>query len=568
MNFSLIKVLFLGLISFGFFICSNASAATVACSSLWLNGFPEQGYVADAGNCHGFVPASTSLHGGQKLYFQNESIDIPEAKTRLEWAADALVYSSSKYESYGLVPQIRIIYSPRPHQANAEHMAFSYVEFFQLPHEYCPIIIYPASLSLSKDHFYQMIAHEVYHCVQKNSFPLQTSAAVQGTSQGLFWFEGIAQFMSNEVYPASDFEYHPMFGRFDGRLPIFQQSSPYLTEGFFQGLFWFMGSSPAQMHSLQNLFSTGGASDAQDIMAIPRISEAFHEIGRRISFLELNDSSGTLSPWRVEKQFITVSEDPTSVATISFIDFGIQPFEISFPRGGEYQVTVRRPDGAKLSLRKVGTPLWEEGGFPSSFVSECDSERKFEGVYTRDAEDYGLNTVTLEITRRENTSCACRVETTPTDTCLFGSWQVDHNNMREFMNKLSNGKINITSTSGSLKLLFNPDGTHSSDYQNLKINAVTNGGGPGTAIQWTWNGVQNLIYTDYKIGADKKLCGVGVSGEVIGRATMTVGGQVIEIPTQATSFTGQGRLTYTCDERNYKYTVDTGSFVHTWIYNR
>ena len=41
------------------------------------------------------------------------TLDSMEAKTRLEWAADALVYSSGKYESFGLVPQIRIVISPQ-----------------------------------------------------------------------------------------------------------------------------------------------------------------------------------------------------------------------------------------------------------------------------------------------------------------------------------------------------------------------------------------------------------------------------------------------------------------------
>lgn len=556
------------LVVVGLFAAAAAQAQTVVCSSLWLNGFPEQGYVFDAGDCHPFTPASVSLHSGQELYFQNEAVDNMEAKTRLEWAADALVYSSGKYESFGLVPQIRIVYSPQPNRTDANHLAFTFIEFFQLPLEFCPIVIYPSAALLSKDHFYQMIAHEVYHCVQKNSFPAQSSAAVQGSSQGLFWFEGLAQFMSNEVYPINDFEYHPMFGRFNGNVPFFQQTSPYLSEGFFQGLFWFSGSSAATLHAMQYAFSTGGGTAVQDVLTIPRISEAFHEVARRISFLELNDSSGALSPWRVEKQFLVVPDTSTAVVDITFKDFAIQPFEISFPKGGDYQITVHRIGGAKLSIRKVGDTAWDSSGFPTHFVTECDTERKFEGVYTRAEGDLGSNTVRLEITRRDNSACPCDVAVKPVDMCLFGAWQVDHANLREFMTKATGSNMNITGSSGALKLMFDVEGNLSFDYQDLKVNAAMSADGENTSIQWSWNGINNLAYTDKQSTAEKRMCVVPVSGHVVTKATMTIDGQTMEIPSSGMNFTSSGSLAYTCSANTYKYTVNTGPFTHEWIYNR
>jgi len=543
--------------------------AQAPCSSLWSLGFPERGRVENAGNCTPFSPSLVLLSSGQEMYFQDTAGENPLYKQYMEWAAEAFVYASLKYSSFASVPKIRMVFSDR---ANVEDgggnitRAFSYVEFFQRGLEFCPIVLYPASTDLNKEFFQQMVAHEIYHCVQKVNFPDQVSAVVQGASEGQFWFEGIAQFMSNDVYPRNDFEYHPMFGRFDQHVPFFQQNNPYLSEFFFQGLFWHQGASSANVHNTQSHFGGSGATGQDDALNVPDISEAFHKTARNLSFQELNDSSGNLAQWRAEKQVFYIPETPTSSITISFMDFSTEPFEIVFPKRGKYHLTIHGIDGAKLSVRKTGSPTWQER-FDSTITTECNTDRKLEGIYTRVSPDLSLNGVRIDILREDNDECPCVIENKPTDLCLFGTWNVDTNTVLDFMRRLTANAFDLTSVSGNVKLTFTPDGGHQWDYQNLIISGQTRGRRP-SQINMYWNGVSNLTYSNVTTSSSAKVCTKTQGNNIQSRATMSARGQTFNIPVMNAPFSGEGELPYHCNASVFTYDINTGPAPLNWIFHR
>ncbi len=552
-----------------FFSAHTGAQASVVCSTLWVNGYPERGRTDSTDGCEQYFPESTSLGTGQQIYFQNRTIENPNVKQHLEWTAEAFSYSANKYSAFASVPKIRFVYSERPFgsdTSDASTFAFSYVEFFQLGAEFCPIVIYPTSLSLSKDHFYQLIAHEIYHCVQKVNFPAQTSAAVQHTSDGAFWYESIAQFMSNDVYPAANFEYHPMFGVFDPHLPFFEQSSPYLAEGFFQGLFWYQGSSTSNVHRIQSGFGSSGATAVQDVLRIPDISQAFHKTARDMSFNELRDSSGAMAPWRAEKQLIQVPIQRSSSITISFMDFAIEPFEILFPKKGRYRLSINRMDGAKLSVRKAGTTLWQDQ-FDTVFMTDCDQDRKLEGIYTRASADLSLNAIRIDIERLDNETCPCELETPPNDTCLFGTWQVDLQSVKSFMQQLVGPAFQINSASGGVKLIFTPGGEHSWDYQNLVLDGIMRTRRE-TQVKWRWNGVTQLAYTNQATEVATQVCTKVLRSSVKGEATMTARGRTVNLPGGAPGFGGEGLVNYSCNASTFTYQMMAGPIPFDWVFHR
>ena len=45
------------------------------------------------------------------MYSQNEFTLNAEKKQQLEWTAEAAIYSTAKYEAFGSVPKLKIVYS-------------------------------------------------------------------------------------------------------------------------------------------------------------------------------------------------------------------------------------------------------------------------------------------------------------------------------------------------------------------------------------------------------------------------------------------------------------------------
>ncbi len=549
-----------------FMLISTAHASSVPCSSLWSLGFPQRGHERDAGTCHQFFPETVALPFSIEIYSQNAFTLNTETKQQLEWTADAAIYSSAKYEAFGSVPKLKIIYSELANPMNSEDFAKAYFQFFQLGTEYCPIIIYPRSKELSKDHFYQVIAHEIYHCVQKVNFPTQVGNAAN-SDENKFWLEGIAQFMSNEVYPVNDFEYHPMFGSFEHITPFFNQTTPYLSHSFFQSYFWFMGSNANQVHRLHQGF-TGAQARENEVLSIPRISDAFLNYAKEISFRNYRDSSGREVNFNIPKQVVTVSEAAHSEYRVNFADFTVEPFELIFPKKGQYRVSLIKPDGTKLAIRKQDDTAWSDD-IQNEFLTDCEVDRKLEGVFTRASSNMSMNSVRIVVDRRANSACPCDYISKPQDACMFGVWEIDRDHFATHFVQMTGGMIDLTDSSGTIKLSVTPENDFIWDFQNLSISGVTRSGRSPSQIKWNWNGVNNLRYSSQNRPSSGLMCGNVVSSTVVGTATMTVSGQTINIPAQSIPFVGSGESEYTCSEDLLHFTSpESRGIRNAWKFRR
>jgi hypothetical protein len=554
------------------FFALRAAQAAVPCSSLWSLGFPEEGRMRDAGQCHPFSPSTGRLNRSQQMYFQDDTFSDPAIKQTMEWAAEAFGYATGKYSMFATVPKIRITFSARPYRSSGTGVtpAFTYTEFFTLGSEFCPIVLYPDLLTFSKAHQMQIVAHEIYHCVQKVTWPNPVADVVQNRSEGQFWFESIAQFMSNDVYPTHDFEYHPMFGRFDPQMPFMMQESPYLSEGFFQGLLWLIGASPSRIHQLQSLFGRAGRTAAQEVMALPNIDQNFHLIARNMSFQELRDSSSAIAPWRVEKREIPVPSTPTSRVNVNFVDFSTEPFELVFPKKGRYRINATLPPGSKLSIRKAGDSTWLDH-FPRELLVECSSDLKMEGIITRAAADIATNLTTLDIEREENDTCGCEIEEKPTDACLFGEWEVNPTDVADFMNRATSGALQIHSVTGTLKLKFTPEGDHLWNYQNLTVHARSRSDSRGdrpVEVKMLWNGINTFTYGNARTGSRTSVCSRAKTTGVTALAEATAMGRRFPMPVPIEPMRGEGNLFYSCIGDEFRYEIQAGRIPLNWNFRR
>jgi len=502
------------------------------------------------------------------MYFQENTVDDTSIKQAMELAAEALAYSAGKYAAFASLPKIRIVFASRPYSDGAGVTpAFTYTEFFNSSGEFCPILLYPALLTFSREHQMQIVAHETYHCIQKVAWPAKVTAAVTGRSEGEFWFESIAQLMSNVVYPNHDFEYHPMFGRFDQHLPLMTQESPYLSEGFFQGLFWRLGAHPNRMHLLQNVFRSGTPTAVEDLRSIPNIEQHHHEIARDMAFQQLRDNSGALVQWRIEMNEITVPSTPTSNFRVDFMDFSTEPFEIIFPKRGRYRVRAQIPEGSTLSVRKVGSPTWLSS-FPSEFEVDCNDDRKLEGIITRAKADLAMNTATFEVERVENDTCPCIIENKPNDSCLFGEWVVDQASVIDFLHRATSENLEIISVAGTVRLTFTPDGDHSWKYDNLVVHGRPRMQSTPVDIRMFWNGMNTFTYSNFRTEERTSVCSKAQTSGLTARAEGIANGIRFTMPVPIEPIRGDGVLNYHCSGNTFSYDIQAGRIPLNWIFHR
>ena len=98
----------------------------------------------------------------------------------------------------------------------------------------CAISVYPNALAASGDNQKQLLAHEIYHCVQALMLRAPTPTWDNDGSEYApydWWLDGSADYMSNIVYPKNNLEYR-WEQLFDPSKRIFRQS--YAASIFFQ----------------------------------------------------------------------------------------------------------------------------------------------------------------------------------------------------------------------------------------------------------------------------------------------------------------------------------------------
>jgi hypothetical protein len=423
-------------------LCALAGAFSITpasaedCATLWASGFPDPAVARGPLPCSQFVPDRSVLPARVSMFVVDPLLGDPSLKERMEWAAEALSYAHAKFSSLGGLKEVTLVRHDRPYfreTSDTITYGFTPVRFYSAT-EACPIVLYPASDHLSKDHFLQLVAHELFHCFQNDNFPRQTQAAA-GDDVAHWWLEGLAQFFSNWVYPSNDFEYHPVFGRLDPALPFFEQSKGYLAEHFFQELFNFLGGDAAQLVSIMGSMPTTDMADAATYaMRLPRVSEALHEYAQNLAEGRLQDSSGHSALLRATKEEIAVPSSASSSHNLSVMSFAVGAYRLILPKGGRYRFTLNRPAGLKVSAKKAEDIAY--GEFPTEMTTTCDADRKLDVVATHAGAPVALNALRVDVVREANEECGCGTLPPPSDSCLYGKWELDHSSVRQFMERL------------------------------------------------------------------------------------------------------------------------------------
>ncbi len=540
-------------------ILVNHSSQASDCSELWGNGFPDVRPAHTPVGCDEFRPLASPVTVDQRYYTVSSLTHESAVKQQLEIIAEAVSYSAAKYSSYGRVPAITVVRQdmPHPNGSGAAAMAVTYVEFFDLNIENCPIFIYPLTEVLSKDELVQLVAHEVFHCVQKLNFKDQVTYAANNSSEQGWWFEGLAQVFSNFVYPINDFEYTARFPAPDQTVPFYDQPNAYSSENFWQS--YANTLSDNALWSMMNQMTTNGAETPPVVInRLPRFSEALHNYAKQITLKKVRDSSGHLSPYDMPFENHVLANTPHQSVNLVHFDLTVGAFQVTLPKAGKWKLQFNHPENTKISMKKADEADYTPVSGMVEITTECDRERVMQIVITTAADQQTMNTTRLVVDKESNPDCDCRThpEAPPqTDDCLTGTWDLDHSSVEQYWNRLNtNPRAEFTGSTGGFAVSFLPGnvGIWVGESWRLSSRAQLN---PGMVMNYsrTTNGVSGFSFSAH----DGFACSHQTSMNMTAVQIININGQGGSTSNVMPFSPGEGSFSYSCNATEFVLQVFT-----------
>lgn len=543
------------------------------CSTIWSLGFPDMRPPHTPVECQEFSPAM-SPRVPEQAYYIVESLTRSEAvKEQMEMIAEAVSYSAGKYAIFGRVPRITVVRQDiaHPNGGGPSAMAFTYVQFFNIDRETCPIFVYPMSEVLNKEELQQAIAHEVFHCVQKVNFKDEVSFAA-GNPDESYWFEGLAQYFSNWVYPRNDFEYTSRFPAPDQAFPFFQQSSGYSSENFWQSYANFLGDTA--VYNMMSRMPTGaGTAVPTTVVNLPRFSEALHEYAKQITRKKVRDSSGAMSPYDMTFEGRVLNDIDHQEMDLPHYDMTVGAFEIVIPKAGKWTLQFNRPANTKVSFKKFEEENFHAVDAPFEITSECDQERRIQVVITTASDAEAMNATRLVVDKRANPECDCRgarPDAPPQkDRCLIGTWELDHGSVPQFWHRTSRmPNTEFMGSSGSFTVNFKEDNTGDwSAIEWLLHSRSHMGRGMVMEMRHTTNGISQFRYS----ANNGVACSNQISSGMSVQQVVTMDGRTVSTTTGLPLDMSNGFFTYSCNESTFTlrvFEVGGNSQVMDYIFHR
>jgi hypothetical protein len=373
--------------------------------------------------------------------------------------------------------------------------------YFDIDNQACPITMFPrAAQSYNLEQYKQIVAHEMFHCVQDWSFTNTKPYSIQK-----WWLEGSAHYFSNLVYPNANREW--------ASLPWFDQDS--VTQSIFQMtyenfvFFQYMGNkySPEVLIDILDRLSAYGEHDGQRaaLAAVQGMEGNFNQFVVEYLSIGVLDSGGgriTTDPAKTtgtkpikdkgEVQFTTGA----FIATRYYADYEKEKRFLQSP--------IEEGNGSfssvEYDLKKV-INAWSS--LPPEVRSKCKENIRYLFVVTTTNEGY--YTHSANVNEAEKAEC---------DPCLLGTWDVDPESYKAFMERImaqadTGGMAINLGIGGHQYLQFVVDGKVYSQREDFSIRindqltTIINGSGSGS---YSANGkemtVSNFLDVTESVGLD------------------------------------------------------------------
>ncbi len=419
----------------------------------------------------------------------------------------------------------------------------------QLPDasETCEVRIY-MTMEMDKDRIKQIIAHEIFHC-----FEFSTLGG-HPTEAGSYWREGAAEYFSSVIYPKTNTE-HDFSPLYQPDVPLHKQSNPYSTSIFYQSLAASGLDNSTIAQSLQYHQLNSDADKELQTLTVNYwdMSQQFHNFAKFLVHRAVPDSGGGTVPSPVLSSTEIPARPESNEVKLSAVPLTVNYGHMFLPAASRTKLSLPFTAGkskVKLSVRLRGEP-WQviEPGIKGEISIEVPcgvDQRKLEIVWTSTANQNEAVTFPLEVRQDGVMSCDCDDTSAEVDACLVGTWDLDIDSMRHYMDQISQGQIRNFQHSGGMNLEITSNFGQFS-YQSMNLNFDSGSEANGwQSTSHAYNG-----YFKFHMLMQRK-------GEFCMRAQATEGGLVSETSLGRYNFTfreiydgaqGQARYQYVCDER-------------------
>ena len=276
--------------------------------------------------------------------------------------------------------------------------------------------------------FKQILAHEVFHCVEDDNYMMQNRGPSVAATE--WWTEGGAEYFSNVVYPSVNEEdyYNSDFDSESSTTPNHRMS--YEANVFLQYLANETGN--AGVLSLFSSLPTSGSFDEQEaaLSSYSNMNEIFHRFGEHYLDGQIADTGGGNRP--LSPRF----PDTDRVTDTHTYRYTSEPFVVTRkkmifdPDNKQFHIQTREENPGKYSAQKQGETTW--ANLPESIGSfSCDSDSEtstYKVLLTNTQSGHTDYQLTVDVRSEgggSTESAPAGVDTSQRDSCLYGRWLID-----------------------------------------------------------------------------------------------------------------------------------------------
>ena len=447
------------------------------CQSLWADGFIST------------TPVICFEYGEQivdgisvRLYYPSWWVADNPNRTRLAPLLQAAALAMQTYNAYGpdpMPPTTLVVtelagVDPDTGRRNADLLALA-VPVGTSPLN-CYVGAFPSLFTKTVEQSQQALAHEMFHCYQYKNLSPQEHGPLRSATE--WWVEGSAEYFSNVVYPAVNFEYRWLGDITAAMLDSGLFDWSYKAFIFFQYLENRPGmGTPGVLDLLRALPTTPGSGVDRQMVALsayPNMDTVFHGFAEAVADQNIIDTDHTPIPLEIPYG------DEVDEVTSGDI-FGPEPFSMDirlvvFPQNFNYDLitTITGLRGQVSARLEDGPKIWEP--MPSQVVNSCVEPHYIVVVTQTGSSPSNTYEVLLHVTSYAGTALC---------SCLTGRWLMDDASYLTHLNGLieqaAPGTIHYTDVQGEVIIEFMSGGQLTQEINNLTISAdlVT----PGLPVQ-------------------------------------------------------------------------------------
>ncbi len=464
-----------------------AGPATMAGDPSRLAFLGVQGPVED---CKTFFDDDVPEGVSQCLEFESVTIDgkryrvfhpapsLPEAG----WTADdyalaleAIEETVPVYNNLGKMPAVNLVFSVAE-GGDAWAAAWTPVD------EPCGVAVYTGMRELSDGDFSQVIAHELAHCFQQETFPEQNQVEYEIVE----WREeGLADYLSNVAYPTNNHEWD--------KLALLEAAElrTTLLERSYDNFIWFQHLANTIGHEglfalIEALPESGDLGDQEAALANarPDIGDTYQEFAQALTDQDIEDTGGGNIPYSAPSYPVRISGPQTPLIQREIKPFGVLRSRIQMVEEEEQALLAYTGVGLVVeAARPAGGTFWSL--VPTELPS---SDEECGGIIlvvttTEPAAGFVLDVTDV----RDSPYVAC-------DSCLFGAWVMDNDDWAEM---LSADPLYEWTVTGTLMAVFGEDGQVAWSFSDFTQTSVgePEGPEPGEQTASTTNGGGSQSYS-------------------------------------------------------------------------